>query len=76
MARSKNRVLAYDAKNADEVTVQLEMDNGEVIQARYKRVIWLIPTKKAAKEFDAVFSSHPVQTVGFGKKHPKAPKRQ
>ena len=36
--------MAYDTKNADEVTVQLELDNGEVVQARYGRVIWLKPT--------------------------------
>ncbi len=28
--------MAYDTRNADEVTVQLELDNGEVVQARYK----------------------------------------
>ena len=33
--------MTYDTKNADEVTVQLELDNGEVVQARYGRVIWL-----------------------------------
>ena len=64
MARSKNRVLAYDAKNADEVTVQLELDNGEVVQARYSRVIWLKPTKDLAERFAEVFSGPPVQTLG------------
>ena len=48
--------MAYDTRNADEVTVQLELDNGEVVQARCKRVIWLKPTIEAAKGFD----QHPV----------------
>ena len=56
--------MAYDTKNADEVTVQLELDNGEVVQARYGRVIWLKPTIEAAKGFDQVFAGPPIGTYG------------
>ena len=56
--------MAYDTEKADEVTVQLELDNGEVVQARYKRVIWLKPTIEAAKGFDQVFAGPPISIYG------------
>ena len=62
--RRKNRIMAYDTEKADEVTVQLELDNGEVVQARYGRVIWLKPTIEAAKGFDQVFAGPPISIYG------------
>lgn len=57
--------MAYDTENVDEVTVQLELDNGEVIQAGYSRVIWLKPTKKLAEHFDQVFGCPPIGIHGI-----------
>jgi hypothetical protein len=67
MARAKNRVLSYE-DNGKYATIQLQLEDGQVVKGHYKVFFWLKPPEEVAKEFDAILMRPIEQTVGLSKK--------
>ena len=63
MARSKNRVLGVDP-DGRLITVQVQLENGEVVIGHYKAVVWLQPPADALAEARQAMSQPPVATYG------------
>ena len=66
MARSKNRVLEVDP-DGRLVTVQVQLENGEVVIGHYKAVVWCRPPADAVAEARQAMSQPPVATYGKGR---------
>ena len=63
MARSKNRVLEVDP-DGRLVTVQVQLENGEVVIGNYKAYCWRRPPADALAEARQAMSQPPVATYG------------
>ena len=63
MARSKNRVIEVDP-DGRLVTVQVQLENGEVVIGNYKAYCWLQPPADALAEARQAMSQPPVVTYG------------
>ena len=66
MARSKNRVLEVDP-DGRLVTVQVQLENGEVVIGHYKAVVWRRPPADVLAEARQAMSQPPVATYGMGR---------
>ena len=65
MARSKNRVLDIDQENFGEyITAQIELDNGEVVIADFKRTCWCRAPAEVNQDIFNRMSDGPVATFG------------
>jgi hypothetical protein len=64
MARSKNRVLSIDAPDGKFITVQLQLENGEVVIAGYKRALWIQATAEVDEDTMRRLSNPPVAIYG------------
>ena len=63
MARSKNRVLEVDP-DGRLITVQVQLENGEVVIGNYKAYCWLQPPADYLAEVRQAMSQPPVATYG------------
>ncbi len=66
MARSKNRVLEVDP-DGRLVTVQVQLENGEVVIGNYKAYCWSRPPADVLAEARQAMSQPPVATYGKGR---------
>ena len=66
MARSKNRVLEVDP-DGRLITVQVELENGEVVIGHYAAYCWRRPPADALTEAREAMSQPPVATYGKGR---------
>jgi hypothetical protein len=62
MARTKNRVLSSE-NNGKYATIQLQLEDGQVVKGHYEVFFWLKPPEDVAKEFDAICRRPIEQTV-------------
>ena len=67
MARTKNRVLSFE-HNGKYATIQLQLEDGQVVKGHYKVFFWLQPPEDVAAEFDAICLRPIEQTVAFSEK--------
>jgi len=66
MARSKNRVLEVDP-DGRLVTVQVQLENGEVVIGNYEVFCWQRPPADVLAEARQAMSQPPVATYGMGR---------
>ena len=66
MARSKNRVIDVDP-DGRLITVQVQLENGEVVIGDYKAVCWHRPPADILAEARQAMSQPPVATYGKGR---------
>ena len=64
MARSKNRVLSIDDPDGKFITVQLQLENGEVVIAGYKHVLWIQAPAELVEDVMRRLSNPPVAIYG------------
>ena len=64
MARSKNRVLSIDDPDGKFITVQLQLENGEVVIAGYERVLWIQAPAEVDEDTMRRLSNPPVAIYG------------
>ena len=67
MARTKNRVLNIE-DNGNIATIQLQLDDGQVVKGHYKVFFWLQPPEDVAAKFDAMLLRPIEQTVSISAK--------
>ncbi len=67
MARTKNRVLNIE-DNGNIATIQLQLDDGQVVKGHYKVFFWLQPPEDVAAKFDAMLLRPIEQTVSIAPK--------
>ena len=63
MARSKNKFIEV-SPDGRVVTVQVQLENGEVVIGHYKAVVWLQPPADYLAEVRQAMSQPPVATYG------------
>ena len=68
MARNKNRVLGFE-DNGKYATIQLQLEDGQVVKGHYKVFFWLKPPEDVAAEFDATCRRPIEQTVSLSAKN-------
>ena len=64
MARSKNRVLSIDDPDGKFITVQLQLENGEVVIAGYKICLWIQAPAELVEDVMRRLSNPPVAIYG------------
>ena len=64
MARSKNRVLSIDDPDGKFITVQLQLENGEVVIAKYELAFWEQAPSEVVEDIMRRLSNPPVATYG------------
>ncbi len=62
MARTKNRVLNIE-DNGNIATIQLQLEDGQVVKGHYEVFFWLKPPEDVAKEIDAILMRPIEQTI-------------
>ena len=62
MARTKNRVLNIE-DNGNIATIQLQLEDGQVVKGHYKVFFWLQPPEDVAEKIDAMLLRPIEQTV-------------
>ena len=67
MARTKNRVLSFE-DNGNIATIQLQLEDGQVVRGHYKVFFWLQPPEDVAAKFDAMLLRPIEQTVTIAAK--------
>ena len=67
MARTKNRVLNIE-DNGNIATIQLQLEDGQVVKGHYKVFFWLQPPEDVAAKFDAICLRPIEQTVRISAK--------
>ena len=67
MARTKNRVLNIE-DNGNIATIQLQLDDGQLVKGHYKVFFWLQPPEDVAAKFDAMLLRPIEQTVSISAK--------
>ena len=67
MARTKNRVLDIE-DNGNIATIQLQLEDGQVVKGHYKVFFWLQPPEDVAAKFDAMLLRPIEQTVTIAAK--------
>ena len=67
MARTKNRVLGFE-DNGNIATIQLQLEDGQVVRGHYKVFFWLQPPEEVAAKFDAMLLRPIEQTVSISAK--------
>ena len=68
MARTKNRVLKFE-DNGNIATIQLQLEDGQVVRGHYKVFFWLQPPEDVAAKFDAMLLRPIEQTVTIAAKN-------
>ena len=68
MARTKNRVLGFE-DNGNIATIQLQLEDGQVVRGHYKVFFWLQPPEDVAAKFDAMLLRPIEQTVTIAAKN-------
>jgi len=66
MARSKTRLLEV-SNDFEYAHVQIEQDNGEIIQGRYRLFHWDKPPQDFLDSMEAAVKSGPVQSLDLRK---------
>lgn len=66
MARSKTRLLEV-SDDCEYVHVQIEQDNGDIVQGRYKLFHWDKPPQDFLDSMEAAVRSGPVQSLDLRK---------
>ena len=65
MARSKNRVLYVGKDDYGKViTAKVELENGEVVIAGYKRIVWIQCPEALRSFYNTLMSQPPVGVFG------------
>ena len=64
MARSKNRVLSIDDPDGKFITVQLQLENGEVVIAGYELAFWEQAPAELVEDVMRRLSNPPVAIYG------------
>ena len=64
MARTKNRVLNIE-DNGNIATIQLQLEDGQIVKGHYKVFFWLQPPEDVAEKIDAMLLRPIEQTVTF-----------
>ena len=65
MARSKNRVLDVGQKDYGRlITAQVELENGEVVIANYKRFCWVRLPEELKPFYNSAMSQPPIGQYG------------
>jgi hypothetical protein len=67
MARTKNRVLNFE-DNGNIATIQLQLEDGQVVKGHYKVFFWLQPPEDVAAKFDAMLLRPIEQTISISAK--------
>ena len=68
MARTKNRVLKFE-DNGNIATIQLQLEDGQVVRGHYIVFFWLQPPEEVAAKFDAMLLRPIEQTVTIAAKN-------
>ena len=68
MARNKNRVVGFE-DNGKYATIQLQLEDGQVVRGHYKVFFWLQPPEDVAAKFDAMLLRPIEQTVTIAAKN-------